>query len=187
MRIFMRAIQRAGIKVRYSEGFHPKPRISFDDPLPVGLESLNEHFYLDAAGSQEPQTIVKKLNRRLPDGLKVLDCQPDISKTARNSPTAVTYQIIKKDGFFDEKELNSFKNKPELIYRRTDRKGSIKEIDLKARVLQIELIDPGRLQMTLRVEPGKNVRPSEVIGRIFSLPEDDIKQAKIVKTNSENV
>lgn len=187
VRIFVRAIQRAGITVRFSEGFHPKPRISFDDPLPVGLESLKEHFYLDAAGSQELQTIIKKLNRRLPDGLRILDCQPDVSRTARNSPTAVTYQIIKKDGFFNEKELNSFKNKPELIYRRTDRKGNIKEIDLKARVLQIELLDPGRLQMTLRAEPGKNVRPSEVIGRIFSLPEDDIKQAKIVKTNSENV
>lgn len=187
VRIFMRAIQRAGITVRFSEGFHPKPRISFDDPLPVGMESLNEHFYLDAAGSQHPQTIVKKLNRRLPDGLRIIDCQPDTSKTARNSPAAVTYQIIKKDGFFDEKELNSFKNKPELIYRRTDRKGNIKEIDLKARVLQIELLDPGRLQMTLRAEPGNNMRPFEVIGRIFSLPEDDIKQAKIVKTNSENV
>ncbi|MBL7180002.1 MAG: TIGR03960 family B12-binding radical SAM protein [Pseudomonadota bacterium] len=187
VRIFLRAIRRAGITVRFSEGFHPKPRISFDDPLPIGLESLNEHFYLEAADNQEPQTIVKKLNQQLPEGLRVSDCQPAVSKPARNSPVAVTYLVIKKDGFFDEKELSSFKNKPELIYRQTDRKGKTKEIDLKTLVLQIELLDPDRLQMTLRSEPGKSMRPSAVIGRIFSLPEDAIRQAKTVKTSSENV
>ncbi len=40
VKIFLRAIRRVGIPIKYSEGFHPKPKISFEDPLPVGLESL---------------------------------------------------------------------------------------------------------------------------------------------------
>ncbi|MBW2217992.1 MAG: TIGR03960 family B12-binding radical SAM protein, partial [Deltaproteobacteria bacterium] len=42
--MFIRAIKRAGINVKYSEGFHPKPKISFSDPIPVGMESLEESF-----------------------------------------------------------------------------------------------------------------------------------------------
>ncbi|MBU0699513.1 MAG: TIGR03936 family radical SAM-associated protein, partial [Proteobacteria bacterium] len=187
VRVFLRAIRRAAIAVRYSEGFHPKPMISFEDALPTGMESLIEHFYIEVVGNQKLQTIVERLNRQLPPGLKVLDCQPVVSKKARDSSVAVTYLVTKKDGFFEEKELSSFKNKPELIYRQTDRKGKTKEIDLKTLVLQIELLDPDRLQMTLRSEPGKSMRPSAVIGRIFSLPEDAIRQAKTVKTSSENV
>ena len=38
--IFLRAIRRAGIEVAYSEGFHPMPKISFEDTLPIGMESL---------------------------------------------------------------------------------------------------------------------------------------------------
>ncbi|PQP33471.1 B12-binding domain-containing radical SAM protein, partial [Desulfobacteraceae bacterium SEEP-SAG9] len=32
--IFLRALRRAEIPVKFSEGFHPLPRVSFDDPLP---------------------------------------------------------------------------------------------------------------------------------------------------------
>jgi len=45
VKIFLRAISRAGIPIKFTQGFHPKAKISFEDPLPVGLESLNENFY----------------------------------------------------------------------------------------------------------------------------------------------
>ncbi len=40
VKIFSRAIRRAKIPVKFSEGFHPKPKISFEDTLPLGLDSL---------------------------------------------------------------------------------------------------------------------------------------------------
>ena len=63
------------IPVKFSEGFHPKPIISFEDPLPVGLESLNEIFYLSLHGNVKPQTIIDGLNKHLPKGLRIFDCQ----------------------------------------------------------------------------------------------------------------
>ena len=51
-------------------------------------------------------------------------------------------------------------------------------MDLKEMVLIIELLGSVKLQMTLRSEPGKTVRPFEVITNIFSLPEEQVKQAK---------
>ncbi|MBC8431716.1 MAG: TIGR03960 family B12-binding radical SAM protein [Desulfobacterales bacterium] len=185
--IVLRAIRRAGIPVKFSQGFHPKPLISFEDPLPLGFEGQKEHFYLEVAAGFKAQSIVERLNQQLPEGLRVIECQPAASRALRNKLTAALYVVTNKDGFFDEKELIKFNNSPKVIYRRTNRKGKIKELDLKELVLNIKLLAPDRLQMTLRTEPGKTVRPPEVLDRIFSLPANKIKQAQIVKMSSENV
>ena len=50
-------------------------------------------------------------------------------------------------------------------------------------VFNIELINSGQLHMTLRSEPGKTLRPWEVLRQIFTLSEEQIKQARIVKVN----
>jgi hypothetical protein len=47
--------------------------------------------------------------------------------------------------------------------------------------LKIELPDPNRLEMTLKKEPGRTVRPFEVIEKIFFVSVEEIKQAVIVK------
>ncbi len=185
--IVLRALRRAGIPLKFSKGFHPKPLISFEDPLPVGLEGQKEHFYLEVAADFNAQSLLERLNPQLPGGLRAIDCQPAGPRALRNNLTAALYMVTKKDGFFDEKELTNFNNSPEVIYRRTNRKGKTKELDLKKLVLNIELLAPDRLQMTLRSEPGKTVRPPEVLGRIFSLPANKIKQTQIVKMSSENV
>jgi radical SAM family uncharacterized protein/radical SAM-linked protein len=187
VKIVLRAIRRAAIPVKFSQGFHPKPLISFEDPLPVGFEGQKEHFYLEVAAGIKAQSFLERLNQQLPEGLRVIDCQPAASRPLRNNLTAALYMVTSKDGFFDEKELITFNNSPEVLYRRTNRKGKTKEFDLKELVLNIELLAPDRLQMTLRTEPGKTVRPPEVLSRIFSLPANKIKQAQIVKMSSENV
>jgi radical SAM family uncharacterized protein/radical SAM-linked protein len=181
VRIFLRAISRAGIPIKFTQGFHPKPKISFEDPLPVGLESLNENFYLSLRGDVKPQSIIGQLNKHLPKGIRVLNCQLASAKPVSNAVSSATYLVTKKDGFFNEKDLTCFKNKKELIVTRTGPKGKTKHIDLKDMVLKIELPDPNRLKMILKKEPGRTVRPFEVIEKIFLMPVEQIKQAAIVK------
>ena len=181
VRIFLRAISRAGIPIKFSKGFHPKPKISFEDPLPVGLESLNEKFYFSLRGDVKPQSIIGQLNKHLPKGLSVLNCQLTSAKLVSNALSSATYIVTKKEGFFNEKDLTCFKNKKELVVTRTGPKGTTKKIDLKEMVLKIELPDPNRLKMTLKTEPGRTVRPFEVIETIFFMPVEEIKQADIVK------
>jgi radical SAM-linked protein len=181
VKIFLRAIQRAGIPVKFSAGFHPKPKISFEDPLPIGLESLNEIFYLSVRGDVKPKNIIDRLNKHLPRGLYVFHCQLAPAKSLCKASMSSTYMVTKKDGFFDAKELKCFVKRRELVVTRAGPKGKIKTIDLKEMVLKIELSAPNRLKMTLRTEPGRTVRPFEVIEKIFSLSGEEIKQAAIVK------
>ena len=42
LKLFQRACARAGLQVRYSEGFNPRPRLSLPLPRPVGVESQDE-------------------------------------------------------------------------------------------------------------------------------------------------
>ncbi|MCJ7618199.1 MAG: TIGR03960 family B12-binding radical SAM protein [Desulfobacterales bacterium] len=181
LNIFLRAIRRADIPVKFSQGFHPKPKISFEDSLPIGLESLNEHFYLIVSENFEPRSIVESLNKQLPEGLSVNDCQIVSTKRAHNNEKKYNYIVTIKEEFFDKKELEIFLQSPEFIVSRIDRKGRLKKIDLKYMVLDIELLKPDKLQMILRPESGKTARPLEVIKEIFKLTDEQAKKARFIK------
>ncbi|MBU4449943.1 MAG: TIGR03936 family radical SAM-associated protein, partial [Actinobacteria bacterium] len=43
VRLMTRALSRSGIIVKYDKGFNPKPKISFSNPIPLGVESLAEY------------------------------------------------------------------------------------------------------------------------------------------------
>jgi len=179
--IILRSIRRAGIPVKYSEGFHPKPRISFEDPLPIGLESLNETLYLTVPDTVKPQTAMKRLNDHLPMGLEVTDCKFIHEKCIRKASETVFYRVTIKNGVLEKNDLECFINSPELWVERAGRKGRVKRIDLKEMVLQIELLSNNELMILLKREPGKTVRPFEVVGKIFNLSDEQLKQAQFIK------
>ena len=181
VKIFLRALRRAEIPVKYSKGFHPKPNISFEDPLPVGLESLTESFYLSVDGGIEPDAMVEKLNEHLPEGLRILKCRPAPKNPLHKTFEPVNYSITLKNTCFNEEKINDFLNRETFIFLRFNRKGKSKTIDLKEMVFTLKLRAPNMLNMSLKTEPGKTVRPFEVLDKIFGLPEEEIRQAEIVK------
>ena len=181
--IFLRALKRAGIPVKFSEGFHPKPKVSFDNPLPLGLESKNEKLTLTVPVSVQRDSVIDGLNSNLPSGLRIFPFNDLTQNSHKNDPAANTYQVWLKQGSFVKEELRSFIRRPDFPIEFKNRKGKLKKIDLKDMVLNVELIDSGQLQMTLRVEPGKMLRPWDVLRRIFTLSEAQIKQARVVKIN----
>lgn len=71
MSLFHRAVRRAGLPVRYTQGFHPHPRISFSEALPHGMESEAEIIDLDLAVAVSAAEAVTALNACLPEGFRV--------------------------------------------------------------------------------------------------------------------
>ncbi len=70
-RTFTRAIVRAQIPIWYTEGFNPKPRISFSTPLSVGCESIYELMDFRIVRDMDKADIMAALNRNLPPELSV--------------------------------------------------------------------------------------------------------------------
>jgi radical SAM family uncharacterized protein/radical SAM-linked protein len=179
--IFQRALKRAGIAVRFSEGFHPKPKISFDDPLPVGIESQQEQFVITVPDIVRPRDVKAALNGQLPAGLEISDCQLAPKKAAAPLRKRVRYRVALQGALFDEFRLKTFNERSDFYITLTDRKGKLKKIDLKDIVINSELLDASHLELTLQSEPGKTVRPFDVLRHIFNLSEAQVKQARILK------
>jgi radical SAM-linked protein len=76
IRLWLRAMRRAGIPLEYSEGFSPHPRISLAVPLSVGVTADNELMDISVTKVVSPHWFVDTVNRQLPDGLKVLEATP---------------------------------------------------------------------------------------------------------------
>ena len=178
--IILRALRRAGIPIKFSEGFHPKPKISFEDTLPIGLESLNEYFYLIVPENFKSQSIIESLNKHLPSGITVNDCHVASAKPDHNNKT-YNYIVTIKEDVFDNKKLELFLQSPEFVISRINRKGKLKKINLKDLILEIELLNQHKLKMTLRAESGKTVRPLEVIKEIFGLIDEKARKARFIK------
>jgi radical SAM-linked protein len=76
IRLWLRAMRRAGIPLEYTEGFSPHPRISLAVPLSVGVTADNELMDISLTKVVSPHWFVDTVNRQLPDGLKVLEATP---------------------------------------------------------------------------------------------------------------
>lgn len=74
MRLFQRAFKRAGLHLKHTQGFNPRPSVSIALPLSVGVESRCEllDFELDGQ-SVSNDKICLLLNDALIDGVRVLD------------------------------------------------------------------------------------------------------------------
>lgn len=67
------AIVRAGIPVKYSEGFNPHPKMSFARQLSIGTESICEFMELKLTEEPDCERIKKELAKNLTDEMRILD------------------------------------------------------------------------------------------------------------------
>ncbi len=71
MRLFVRAMRRADIPVKITEGFNPHPKFSITKALKLGLESQTEEANIVIRELISPEEFVQRLNCQLPDGVRV--------------------------------------------------------------------------------------------------------------------
>jgi radical SAM-linked protein len=65
VRAFDRAIRRAKLPVKYSEGFAPRAQLSFPPPLPVGAKGMQELCVLELTEALDSNTVYKALAPQL--------------------------------------------------------------------------------------------------------------------------
>jgi radical SAM family uncharacterized protein/radical SAM-linked protein len=181
--IFQRALKRGNIPVKFTEGFHPKPKMSFGNPLPVGVESEIENFRISVPTPFDIGSIKEKLNKDLPDGLLVIESEL-FDKKKEKSLFSVKYEITtKSQDVLDEKKLELYNISEKFISYKVNKKGISKEIDLKERVLSAK-IEGEKLFLDIKAEQGLSVRPHFFMKEVLSIDEDDINLSRIIKTGS---
>ncbi|MFN3201535.1 MAG: TIGR03960 family B12-binding radical SAM protein [Bradymonadia bacterium] len=71
--VMIRALRRAHVPMRYSEGYHPHAAVSFTSALPVGMETSGDWCDVVLTHEVDPQAFTQLLNNTLPDGVVVLE------------------------------------------------------------------------------------------------------------------
>jgi radical SAM family uncharacterized protein/radical SAM-linked protein len=179
--IMFRAIKRGDIDVKYSQGFHPKPKVSFEYPLAIGIESEGENMYMAVNDLIKPKEVVQRLNKQLPEGLEIIECRDSLSKVDINRPNGFIYRVIIKDFDFDESAIQRYEDQDEVVVERMNKKGKINKINLKNVVLDIRLISKKEIEFKLKPYNGKNVRPYEVLKKIYDFTDEQNKYTRVVK------
>ena len=76
MRVFQRAFKRAGLNLKHTQGFSPRAMVSIALPLSLGSGSVCEILDFELVGQEELscEQIREKLNKALPEGVRVREC-----------------------------------------------------------------------------------------------------------------
>lgn len=179
VQVFLRAFRRAAIPLGYSKGFHPLPRVSFSQALPLGTESLEEWADVQLTRSVQEEDLEKALNRELPPFLRVTEVKTIEASQPKETVREVQYRLTLVGGGATEGHLQVFREK-EAFYVEKSGKNGIKSIDAKPFIKDIRLVSPEVVDLCLRQGEGPALRPAEIIKKIFALPETS--SVRVLKT-----
>lgn len=98
-RFWDRALRRANLPIAFSQGFNPRPVLSFGPATVTGVISLAEYLDMTFYESIEPEYLKNLLNNQVPEGLRIVEVNamfPD-SPSIMKSLKSVQYAFIFKD------------------------------------------------------------------------------------------
>jgi len=75
MRLFTRAMRRAQLPLKMTEGFAPHPKFSIHKALKLGVASESELATIALKGWVSPEDFCEKLKKQLPQGLEIINAQ----------------------------------------------------------------------------------------------------------------
>ena len=144
MRLWERALRRAGIPLAYSQGFSPHPRISIAAPLPIGVTGDAELMDIMLQRKVSPYYFTKVIGEQLPTGVGVVGVAqvalplPSLQSQVRQAEYRVELETDKSPEAV-EQAIAFFLDKKELAWQH-QRDGELRSYDLRALVNDIWLI-----------------------------------------------
>ncbi|HOG07792.1 MAG: TIGR03960 family B12-binding radical SAM protein [Syntrophales bacterium] len=189
--ILIRAIRLAGLDFRYSEGFHPHPRLSFAVATSVGMESREEYADIELIDpGLDPERLRDAINRRLPAGIAVTDAAPidPATPSLADAIGGFRYEITlpddldETDGRAIPERVSAFLAADTCPFVR-EGKGKTQTRDIRPYVADLKWApEARRLTASVRFDARGAVRPSELLIHVLKLPEATAREARIVKT-----
>jgi len=203
IRLIQRAFRRAGISLKYSQGFHPQPIVSFGPALSVGIEGTDELVDFEAAVELKESSFLAVINSVLPDGvrftrLKLIDLHapaPSAIVKAARYQVELALNGVGQPGDSGRgsqgalscewvaRRLDAFRSAESFVIQRK-KKDRIVPTDLRSFVRRIELLEQkdlsDRLSLELEIEMGErgSVKPQEVLKSILNIRDENFYAIK---------
>jgi len=180
MTVLQRALKRIGMPIRFSQGFHPHPRLSFPDALPTGVQSRTEIVDIELFSPYDSQQALQQLRQELPDGFDVTEINEVHWRTPSPGACIVSSNYLvplnEQDRTALQEKIDTFLTAERVEHER--HKGDkVTIIDLRGDVQSLELGEQGLL-MTLT-----KGSPIAVAAHLLNLDADTVRTLGICKTD----
>ncbi|MHD0317960.1 TIGR03936 family radical SAM-associated protein [Fusobacterium sp. THCT1E2] len=132
LRFFDRLLKKSQIPVKYSQGFHPRPKMSFGSPVSLGTEAYDELMDFELETPMSNEEVFKRLNSSNVVGFKVNKVEEVPRKSSiMEEYTVMIYEVEGSEE--DISKLEELLNRDEIVEVK-EKKGKIATRDLKVRI-----------------------------------------------------
>lgn len=102
IRIMGQILRRAGVPLRYSQGFTPRPRMAFCAALPVGVAGIREAVRVEVTRKlRDPDSLLRELAQASVDGIvfrRAREVTRDVARRVARGPDGVQIMFVLRAG-----------------------------------------------------------------------------------------
>ena len=180
LRVFQRACVRAGLKIQYSQGFNPRPKLSLPLPRPVGVASDDELLCLRVRKSTSAQEhkcisaqVYKSINAQVPEGCELLSVNVAKANTSFQPCSAAYVLAVRKEYLNEElkatikrllasESINLQRQIGARDPRRKTQDSRLKNVDVRGFLKSIEL-DENSIIVECKISSAGSIRVDEIL------------------------
>lgn len=161
LRTMERLFRRAGLSLRMSEGYHPKPRMTFPSPLPVGVSGTDEVMEVELDEPRTADDFLAAVRPVSPPGLDIerAEVLPPGGKKARVASATYEMPLPETHRAGVAERIAGLLDSASVPVDRGDGKPPLELHDF----LEELALEDGCLRMRLRVAQQRLVRPRDVL------------------------
>jgi len=181
-RMWERAFRRVALPLAYTQGFSPRPRVSFGLALPTGAESVAEYLDVELAEgtTAEIPGLAGRLTPALPAGVDVMAAAvvEDGASSLQHEVTSCSWLVETAGltpGQLEARVATALAAESLVISR--ERKGQRSEQDVRPGILCCE-VDGTILAAELAAQP-RALRPSELLVALA----DGLEEVRVRRTS----
>jgi radical SAM family uncharacterized protein/radical SAM-linked protein len=179
MRFFDRVVRRAKLPIAFTGGFHPNPRISLANALPLGATSSGEIVDFELTQIVNLEDFRSSLEQVLPSDIPIYNVEeldlkaPAASTVLETAEYIITVRAINQTTSTQwQGWIDTIKAKPVILIEHTTKSGNIQVVDLRSRLQELELVEaytsPDNSQAKLRYvgscrNDGTQLRPEQIL------------------------
>jgi len=195
MRAIERTAARAGVPLRYTQGFNPRPVLSLVAPRPTAVATDADLLVLeteDRPDTPQGDALLHRLNDCAPEGMRFRRIEGLPEKTSPR-PARITYELPLREEQVEgaSHRLAALGERPSWeverpIHSKRRGRGRARTIDLKPMIARIDLLgEPGSRRLRWTAVPDGDLwpRPAEVL-RLLGL-DARVDLARVMRTSME--
>lgn len=170
LRCFERSLRRAEIPFWYTEGFNPRPFMSFAQPLSLGMIGLREVVDIRLVEEMEFCEVISRLNSVFPEGIIAKEAVTPVKKV--NDIAASRYHIVftPEDNAAFAESLSGFLSQESITVQKLNKKKKPVQTELARFIHAFSVsVDGNAVMLDITLSSGctENCNPSLLLGAFF--------------------